>query len=271
MKPGIYDMPAVDYHADTRGVSKSMLWAFHDSRRKYESLYVLKNAPEKEATLAMDKGTLADAGLLEPDRLHELYAIYPNECLAKNGSTNTNAANAFYDEHSAAGKIVMKEDAFNDVLAMVEAVRKKFGDWLARPSLRQKAVYWVDETTGLLCRCRPDWIIDTPQTTFVFDLKTTENVSPRKFARVCEAKGYWMQESHYSAGVEAVMGKPVEFMFVVVESQWPWRCAIQSIVNAHEGRLETRQSLCDLAECRRSGNYAEPWEDDVAQIQMRWF
>jgi hypothetical protein len=263
------------YHADRTAVGKSGLWEFWQRRRMYQARYIIGNAPEKESTDAMDIGTLADAGLLEPERLDDLYAVYPADLLASNGAASTKAAKEWCAEQEAAGKIVLKQKQFDVVQAMVESARKQFSTWLAQPSERQQSIFWTEPETGIRCKCRPDWMILPPRskTAFVFDLKTTQSAHPRAFAKRCEEHGYWMQHAHYSEGVAALTGREVEFYFVVVESKFPYACNVQrfkpeDVAKANAARM---QALHDLAGCLATGDFSEPWEQEYVDINLRPF
>lgn len=262
-----------EYHADRSAIGKSGIWTFRNRRRLFEAEYVLGTAPARDPSKVMDIGTLADAGLLEPHRLHELYVVYPESVLSKSGTTNTNAARDFEDENP--GKICIRQKHFETVSAMVESVKAKFGDWLKLPSERQQSIFWTEPESGIRCKCRPDWRIlrSSDGIVRVFDLKTTGDASPRAFARRCEEMGYAIQDAHYSEGVFALTERDVEFYFAVVETDFPFACNIQQVKpdDRERARSLRRQLLRELRDCRESGDYSESWESEIISINLRPF
>lgn len=270
-EPSIGVMPADKYHADHSAISKSMLWTFHQRRRLYEMEYILGVAPPRKSSPEMDIGELAHAALLEPETLDERYVMVPPELLGSNGYANTKAAKEFIAENVDAGRIVIKADQLAVIKAMVKSVQHTFGDWLKRPSKREHAVHWTNRDTGLRLKCRPDWIIETPSTCFIFDVKTTADVSPPVFARRVEDYGYWLQHVHYSEGVQEVFARDTEFHFVVVETKFPFACNIQRIDvrSLPDCEREHLAILRDLKNCLDTGDFSEPWEHNITNIEIR--
>jgi hypothetical protein len=62
---------------------------------------------------------------------------------------------------------------------------------------------WTDATTGLQCKCRPDWISEDGG--ILVDLKTTEDASPREFQRSIAKWRYHVQAGWYMAAIEACL------------------------------------------------------------------
>jgi exodeoxyribonuclease VIII len=135
----------------------------------------------------------------------------------------------------------------------------------------EQSVYWVDETTGELCRCRPDWWrVDG----VVVDLKTTEDASPEGFAKSIGGWRYHVQHPYYLDGVNAALkqgGKPAwlksdkakAFVFLAVEKT---ACVVNGqakgvavyVLNDDStalGRAEYQRNLATYAECRRTNTW----------------
>ena len=242
-----------------------------DRRRLYEAYFVTREAEQPEPTDPMRKGTACHTAILEPERFASLVIEYPRELLAKNGAVSTTEAKAFRDEHQAAGRIVLKSAEAAQVRAMADSVRRVCGKWLAYPSDKEQAVYWTDTVTGLPCKLRLDWLIRR-QTALLFDLKTSADASPPKFRNRCEDGGYWLQASHYTDGIKHALGiEAVEFYFVVVETDYPFTCALYSLDHASlaAANVTRRRLLNDLAGCLASGDFSEPWESDVTVLPLR--
>lgn len=270
---GIFPMPAADYHADKAAVSKGMLATLLKRRRLYKAEHIDGREEEREPTTDMDKGTLTHTGLLEPELFDDAYAIYPADVLAKNGAASTNAARAFKEEHAAAGKIVLKQEDFDDVLAMIASVKARLGHWLKLESRREHAVYWRDDETDILCRCRPDWLIEKGGCAYIFDLKTTADSSPEAFRRAAEQHRYWLQHAHYSNGVHIALDREVdtEFYFVVVENTFPHTTVLYQLLPSVAVAADVRRCglMEELAERLATGNWSEPWERDIQPLDIR--
>lgn len=72
----------------------------------------------------------------------------------------------------------------------------------AVPGKAEQSVYWIDEETGELCRCRPDfWREDC----LLVDVKTTEDASPEGFAKSLANWRYHVQHPFYVDGVNAAL------------------------------------------------------------------
>lgn len=82
-------------------------------------------------------------------------------------------------------------------------------------AVTEQSAFWIDEETGLLCKCRPD----ISKGSILADLKSTRDASPRGFARECGKYGYHLQDAMYSEGWGIATGQQVEaFVFIAVET-----------------------------------------------------
>lgn len=261
-------MPEAEYHADKTAWSKSMLWDFVCRRSKCYATHFLGLAPPETSKRCFDLGDLAHAAILEPHRLESDYIAYPASLLAKNGAVSTNAAKEFRDSHEAAGRVVMKQEDFDIVAKMVESVRAKLGQWLKAPAKIEHAIYWTDGNSGLRCRCRPDFLVESVP--IILDVKTTDDVTPAIFKRRVETLGYWLQDVHYSAGIGALLAVEPMFLFVVVESEWPHQCAAFELSQSDKfaGREYHTKLLDDVAECMETGDWSDSWEEQIIPLYL---
>lgn len=266
----IAPMSADAYHADHSAVSKSMLWTFRKRVSAYHREYVLGEKPPRKATEEMSIGDLAHAAILEPHRLETDYVAYPASVLAKNGAASTTAAKEFREANELAGRTVLKQQQFDTVATVVESVRAAVGDWFKVPAKVEHAIYWTDPETGIRCKCRPDWFLPA-EAPFVLDPKTTGDVTPDAFRHSCEKWGYWLQDDHYSDGVEALTGHRPMFLFVVVETEWPWQCAVYELSAADKAKARDarRDVLNDLMTRRINGNWNDHWQGVVNTLELK--
>lgn len=268
-KPRIVQMDSDSYHADSSAWSRSMLMDFRERRSICYARHVLGTAPAEKPSKAMDVGDLAHAALLEPHRLDTDYVVYPKELLAKNGAVSTNAAKEFRDSHNAAGHVVVKQEDFDVVAKMVQSVKSKFGHWLKEGGLVENAIYWTDEMSGIPCKIRPDFLVKT-YVPVVLDIKSTGDVSPDQFRRRVESLGHWLQDAHYSAGVRELYGADPVFVFIVVESSWPYQCAAYELTRDDKRLSEEvrRELLTEIGCCYESGIWADEWEGIVNPLKL---
>lgn len=121
------------------------------------------------------------------------------------------------------------------------------------PGKAEKSVYWIDATTGVLCRCRPDWWRDD---NVIVDLKTTEDASPEGFARSIAKFRYDVQDAFYTDGVQQATSKrPKAFVFIAVEKKPPYGVGVY-VLDAETkdlGRAQYQHDLRVYAECVRTG------------------
>ena len=123
------------------------------------------------------------------------------------------------------------------------------------PGKAEKSVYWIDATTGVLCRCRPDWWRDD---NLIVDLKTTEDASPEGFARSIAKFRYDVQDAFYTDGVQQATGnRPKAFVFIAVEKKPPYGVGVYVLDSETKdlGRAQYQHDLRVYSECVRSGEW----------------
>jgi hypothetical protein len=108
---------------------------------------------------------------------------------------------------------------------MTKSVRRHPGAslFLNMAGAAEESFYWIDEATGLLCKCRPDYRI--PERRILVDLKSCEDASPEAFARTIFNYTYYIQAGFYLDGVSQVLAEPYRtFIFIAVEKTppYPW-------------------------------------------------
>ena len=192
--------------------------------------------------------------------------------LSSDDDIRTNEAKRFRDDTLAAGKILLKDEAFAAVQSMVESVRRVCGKWLDLPGRKEQSIYWENELTGLPMKMRLDWLV-IGQRPVVFDLKTTTDASPLAFRTTIERQRYWLQHPQYVEGIEAVTGETPLFYFIAVENKFPFACAIHEIDpdSAELANMRRNELLSQLADCFASGEWSEPWEQRINALPLRQY
>lgn len=229
-----------DYHA-APGVSKSGL----DKLARSPAHYLAYLREDRRETPALRLGRLIHSAILEPDSL--ALAIAP-DC-DKRTKAGKEAWAGF--ERQAAGCQIVTADEAEQVRRMRDAVytHPAARRLLFAPGVAEASGWWFDQTSGELCRCRPDY---RREDGILVDLKTTEDAGSG-FKRSCANYGYHRQAAFYCDGVEAITGeRPAGFVFVAVEKSPPFAVAAYRLapVDIELGRALYQRDLTTLAECK---------------------
>lgn len=251
-EPGIYaGLSNAAYHAGP-GVSKSQLDVLAKSPFHYWDQYVSLNPPPRAETAAMRFGTAVHAAILEPE-IFAGWVVMPDlDGRTKEGKAAKLAA---IEEASARGTQVISADDHEKVTAIAESFmsHRHLSPLMREDGHAELSVYWEDPDTGILCRCRPDWLAPG----FILDLKTTEDASPRGFQRSAYTYRYWVQAAYYLDGLAANGVEVGDFVFAAIEKSSPYACAgyTASSQFLDAGREEYKRLLRILKDCSDRGSY----------------
>lgn len=170
---------------------------------------------------------------------------------------------------------VLEPEAWDQLMNMRDAVHahpKARALLIGKPGVAERSVYWIDEATGELCRCRPDFWRDDD---IVVDLKTTEDASEEGFSKSIANWSYDTQDAFYRDGCAAA-GRPLRaFVFLAVEKSArvvegkALGVAVYYLDDAGRelGRAKYRQDLAKYAECKRA-NVWPCYSDDMQKISL---
>lgn len=243
VKSGIIKgIPIAEYHKSA-ATSKSQLDQFAKSPAHYLASLT---TPRKE-TAAMRIGSIFHGMILEPERVK--IAVAP--ACDKRTKEGKATWEAFCLENAGAEIVTAEEGEM--LTGMVASVRAHpaASALLSGPGIAEGSAYWIDEQSGELCRCRPDFY--RQDLGIIVDLKSTEDASPEGFARSIAKYGYHRQNAMYADGVESSTGDFVKgFVFVVTEKSAPYCTAVYSLdmQGVEIGRDQYKRLLLDLADCK---------------------
>lgn len=275
LMPGL---PAADYFA-APGISNSMLNDLKRSPFHFWSMHRNPRRPQRKETASMFSGSLAHCSILEQDAMAARYIVVPEDAPrrptaaqwnAKKPSADSVAAMAWWTDFNAkaAGRLIVTDEQYETTQRQIDAV-------LAVPELAhalasgqpETSVFWIDERTGLPCRCRPDWLHTLPDgRVIVLDLKTTADADPQAFGRSVWNYGYHRQAAHYTAGLQAC-GVPVAaFLFAVVTSTYPF-IAVPYVLDDEATRRGAEEVL-DLLDLYRQCARTDTWPAYGAGVQV---
>jgi hypothetical protein len=250
------------YHAHS-AISKSHLDQIARSPLHYWARYLDPKRVVPEPTPAMRLGTAVHTLTLEPDTWESRYIVPPQV------DRRTKEGKALWAEfeEQAAGRELISADDRAVVSRMAEAVwsHPAAAMLLNLPGEAETTHMWTDASTGLGCKCRPDWL--TKDGSIVVDLKTTEDASPAGFRKSIGQWRYGVQAAWYNSGLEAATGiRPSQFIFIAVEKKPPYAVAVYAADEEmiQLGMETAMRDLQRIAECRA----AERWPGYSDQIEM---
>lgn len=265
MKTGIYaGISNADYHGGP-GISKSGLDLIARSPLHYWTRYLDPKRTPTEPTPSMRLGTAIHTAVLEPGDFAARHHVAPEvDRRTKDGKAAWQDALDYAEAHGA--ELISAADALvcrsiSEVVRSHPTARKVFSTGQAEMSC-----YWTDAETGLLCKCRPDWLAMP----FIVDLKSTEDASADGFQRSAWNWRYWVQAAWYVDGVEQATGqRPDAFVFAAFEKAPPYACAFYYADQAmlDMGRAEYRKQLRILADCMSADRWPG-YDTDVRPLGL---
>lgn len=242
-------MNNAEYHRHP-AVGKSHLDAIAKSPLHYWSRYIDPDRVEPEPTAAMMLGTAVHTKILEPEVFEREYALAPA------ADRRTKDGKAAWAEAAAGGATLLSAADWDLLLGMDGAVRAHVGAnrLLTRRGTAESSVLWVDEATGIECKCRPDYLTHDG---WIVDLKTTEDASPSGFAKSAYNFRYHVQAAWYLEGIRRSGVEPRGFVFVCVEKKPPYAvaCYMPDDAMLAAGWAEATRCLNRIAECRAADSW----------------
>ena len=241
-----------DYHADP-AISASQLKTVMQSPYHYWSRYLDPSRTPTIATSAMKLGSLTHCAVLEPDQVSARYGITPDR--------RSNAGKALAAEMEASGIEAVTAQEMEQALAMAASVRSNSTAAMLLSNGAAEQSFWFDDvSTGLRCKCRPDWFDGTT----IVDLKTCQDASPTGFAKAVANFSYQVQAVHYLCGTLAT-----RFIFVAVEKSAPYAIGVYELdaeALVH-GSIARHNALQILQDCKAVNNYPG-YTDGIQTLQL---
>lgn len=264
------DIGIDEYHGGP-GISKTGLDRIARSPYHYWALHINPDRPPEKERSGQLEGQLAHCAILEPGEFNKRYAVVPMDAPRRPTSTQINAKNPSADtltaiawwhkwEEAHQGVRCIAQGQYETAMRQAESVRS-LPDIRAALDLGRSEVsaYWVDQETGVLCRCRPDFVHEANDTgVILLDVKTYSDASPDEFSRQIARKRYAVQDAYYSDGYAAASGRNVlAFVFIAVESEYPYTASAVMLTpeSSDAGRRMYRRDLDTYTRCIRDGEW----------------
>jgi hypothetical protein len=242
------DLTNEEYHADKSALSST------DIKTVYkQSLFHWKNMQRRGST-AFDQGTAVHAMLLEPEK--DLVIKGPKD-------RRGNAWKDAYAKAEANGQVLLPEGEYYEVEAMAQAAMftPHVANLLSAPDMVAEASFFVTcPQTGLRLKCRPDGFIE--QAGIAFDIKTTQDASPRGFGKAVNSFGYDIQAAFYMyvlrlAGILSLD----KFLFVAIEKNAPYCVQVHELSELYLASAHNRMmaTLHQIAHAEKTQQFGTGW------------
>jgi exodeoxyribonuclease VIII len=270
MKPGVYDnISNEDYHGG-EGVSSSQIkviatktpahyyWKYLDPENEHEP-------KDKHGPLAV--GTLFHTLLLEPETDLSKEFIFVEE-INRRSKAGKEAFAEVMGEATEKGSMIITNAEHENVKKMVKAARSQsLFNSLFTGGRAELSCFWEDPETGILCKCRPDYLHDD---NIIVDLKSCRDADPEGAGKASYSFGYYISAAYYLDGVAAATGKPTEsFIFAFMEKEAPY-CAAPYVIGEEDiaiGRALYKRALVDIAACTKADRWPG-YTTDITELEL---
>lgn len=208
-----------EYYHRSPGVSKSGLAQMLESPAHFYDNYLWPQRERREPSASMLLGTVVHSLILEPEKFNDEYVIAPEI----NRRTKAGKDQWLEFLEGSQGKMVLDSELAEKAISISEAVFKSphYDRYIKPGGFAEHSYYWQDKTTGLWCKCRPDFVTHD---NIVVDVKTAAETSINGFARACANFHYDMSAAMTLDGMEAVTGtRPRAYVFLIVPTTKPYR------------------------------------------------
>ncbi|MBP0492226.1 PD-(D/E)XK nuclease-like domain-containing protein [Pararoseomonas indoligenes] len=251
--PGIYDMPAADYHADpcpepslSSGIAKLLV---RRSPRHARHAHPRLGGVTRTATEAMDAGSILHGLLLGEGG--DYVAVDADDWRSKAAKEQRSAIRE-------QGKIPVLAD---EMEALHEAAGIAEAEMMDRPDLRaffspgrsEAVLTWQD--SGVWCRAMVDRL--PSEGGIWFDLKTTATSgAPEDYQRTM-IRDHAFQAAFYLRGGRALGMRPKEMRFVVVERHPPYGVCVMACAPSllAMAEAEVERAIRAWGDCLRSDHW----------------
>ncbi|MCP4548416.1 MAG: hypothetical protein GY835_18310 [bacterium] len=264
-KPGVYDIPAGEYHADpcpdgslSSSSAKLILPVpFKGCPAKFNHA---RNTPAQPKKI-FDFGHVAHKLVLGRG---EHIKVLPYE------DFRTKEAKKARDDARKAGQVPIKASDFDIAQQMATAVfSHPLAGKLFEGGVGERSLFWRCSQTGVMCRCRPDYL--PTGGSIIPDYKTTgQTVTQDDIQRTTDNLGYWLQAAWYLDGIKTLgLAENPSFEFVFQETAPPHIVTVAQLdpVYIEWGRTAMLKAREMFAECQKSGDWSAGYHDDVVTIE----
>ena len=294
-----------EYHAEP-SLSQSQIKDFLADPQLYYQRYVAKTLDPRKATKAQEFGNAVEELAFTGD-LNAV--IIPEHVMQRresaDGTVTYAKSGAPYRQWVAEqqaihgeGVRLLKADEFAKpmgpaaVAAAVDSLRAHefAGKLLWGETIRHVRLRWIDDLTGLACRCEIDLL---NLVGVLGDLKTTREVSPHKFAKQVMQFGYDIQAYFYREGLGELArnrhnlpdtslsrslmplldriagGEPLLCCWVAVKNSPSYHAEVHPVDDDWYSIAEpiVRQAMLRIRECQQTGRWQTPSYGSITSMK----
>jgi exodeoxyribonuclease VIII len=210
-EPGKCKLDDATYHADPAISSTQLVEACRSPAHFWQISTMNPGAEPREDTPDLILGRAIHCRLLEPKDFHFRYRCAPD--VDRRTKAGKQAYAEFEQFVAEQGATAITPDMRETIEGMAAALEQqelettsgqiiKLAD-IFKHGEAEQAFFWKDAETGLMCRCKADWIIGS----IVLDYKSTRDARLHQFRRQVGGLRYHMRAAFYLDGIEAVIGK----------------------------------------------------------------
>lgn len=220
-RPGVYDIPAEDYHADPiPGGSLSSSGARKLLPPSCPALYKYEHDNPSAARKVFEIGHAAHALAL---------GTGPELVLVDAVRWDTKVTKAEVAEIRERGAVPLKREEYDRLHAMAAALREHPVAsvlFAAGTGHAEQSLFWEDRPTGVRRRARLDWLpaFNDGRRMVLPDYKSCVSAEPEALAKAMDNHGYHCQGAWYLDGVRALglADEHAEFVLVAQEKTPPF-------------------------------------------------
>jgi len=265
---GAFEVGIEDYHAGP-GVSTSNLKDLKVSPQFYR--YRKNNRMKVSAPMLL--GSMFEA--YYSDKSKGKVDFLKSTVLVPSSTPTTKAWRAAVDENAGNGKAIYLLPHMNLMEPMERAMMEHPHASRLCSGASQLSFYWKDPKTGILCRCRPDFLPKTLK--IIADLKVSgmsgdKGITEHEIMAKAKYLNYHIQAAFYQWGVEQAIKQgelkipiPDAFVFNVISSNAPHEICTYKFcpLSMDLGRVEIEELLAKLVNAKKSGKWAPKYTDIV--------
>lgn len=240
MNDGIYDNITIDqYHQNTTHLSATKIKLAKKSLKEFD--WARRGLIEPPKGTHLEFGNAFELALLNPmefaedvailkdkEFVEEALMVKPDLKVPRNSTEYKQSVKLFYEQNSDKYIILDRgSESYETIKCMLESCyQDKVIQGLIRNTEYQLSVFWTDPETGLQLKTRPD--ICKRKKNVIVNVKTTEDGSPKGFAKDLVKYDYPLQACHEITGClkGGVMETVDNYFWLVVEKNPPYNATI---------------------------------------------
>ena len=259
-----------EYHADLEHLGHTMLEVYRRSPKLFKWTYRDRVLQPEPPTPSMVLGSLTHSIFLEPGNLNDQWVFA--DC-AKRAGKKWDACCEEAEESGKEPALLAWRDkalemniALNNHPLVCELLNV---DFIAEEPLR-----WTDETTGLKCKCKPDFLIPGGPTILDVSLKTTGDPSPEKFPFTILDYGYHRGSAYYLDGIYSRHGysrvnRHCESLIIACGNKAPFDVWVYRLSPAYLelGHEQNARNLANLARSIKSDTWISDGQNALQTLE----